>query len=235
MYPLTCIVTGAESLTDAMVTYQWFKNGVEISSDQTMATIFFQSLVISDGGRYGCWATTTSSLLSGPISSNSTNTVDVKPMMLLCKFHQRHNKFTRLTAHFFKLFVPAVYLSLGGIHVTNNSYIAIYDIGMGDNEALLCVTDLMQCCHSKNTTVGRPLGQWFYPDGRNVPIQASLSDFYRDRGHNIVRLNRRNNASSPTGLYCCEVPDSTFTTHRVCANIGGFVHVFASSKGMFCI
>ena len=83
MYTLTCAVTGAERLTDAMVTYQWFKNGVMVSGE-IMAALSFQSLVLANDGRYGCQATVISSLLSGPISSNSINSVDITP--ILCKF-----------------------------------------------------------------------------------------------------------------------------------------------------
>ena len=103
-----------------------------------------------------------------------------------------------------------MYLSLGGIHIANNSNVSFYGIGEGDGGALLCVTDLMQCCHRKNTTTGRALGWWFYPDGSDVPTYE-YHNIYRDRGRNIVRLNHRNHTHvEPTGLYCCEVPDSTF-------------------------
>ena len=76
MYSLTCTVTGAERLTGAMMTYQWFKSG-DILLNETMATLSFQSLVISDAGGYTCQATVTSSVLGAPISSNSTNAVGV--------------------------------------------------------------------------------------------------------------------------------------------------------------
>ena len=123
-----------------------------------------------------------------------------------------------------------MYLSLGGVRITNNSNVGIYDIGEGDNGALLCVTDLMQCCHRDYTATGTALGAWFYPNGTHVPIIIGDDYLYRNRGPSVVRLNRRNDAEYyATGLYCCEVPDSTFTTHRVCANIGGFVHVFTNS------
>ena len=81
MYSLTCTVTGAERLTDAMVTYQWLKNGAVIS-DQTMTALSFSPLAISDAGSYTCQATVTSSLLSDPITTNITNNIDVA---LTCK------------------------------------------------------------------------------------------------------------------------------------------------------
>ena len=120
-----------------------------------------------------------------------------------------------------------MYLSLHGIPIiTNNSYVDIYDIGEGDEAALLCITDLVQCCYHADTPHGvGVLGQWFFPNGSAVQSKGAGYDFYRNRGRSVVRLNLRNNASSPTGLYCCEVPDSNFTIHRVCANIGGCYYI----------
>ena len=121
--------------------------------------------------------------------------------------------------------MPAVYLSLRGIHATNNSYVDIDDIGEG--AALLCVTDLTQCCRGIDTPgEGGALGEWFYPNGTDVEIKDSGDDFCRNRGPSVVLLNHRNNAPFPTGLYCCEVPDASNTQQRVCANVGGYVHLF---------
>ena len=81
MYSLTCTVTGAERLTQsdagAMVTYQWLKNGTVISG-QTMATLSFSPLTFSDAGSYTCQATVTSSLLSDPITTASSNSENVR-------------------------------------------------------------------------------------------------------------------------------------------------------------
>ena len=114
-----------------------------------------------------------------------------------------------------------MYLSLlGRAYTTNNSYILITDFGEGDERGLLCFTDLAQCC-------GRNQGEWIFPNGSLVRVNGVGDDFYRSRGSHVVRLNRRNNPTSPTGLYCCEVPDATTNTQRVCANIGNkfaFIH-----------
>ena len=64
------------------------------------------------------------------------------------------------------------------------------------------------------------LGQWFYSNGSEVDIAMSGDGFYRNRGPSVVRLNRRNNATSPEGQFCCVVPDATFTSVIVCANLG---------------
>ena len=120
-----------------------------------------------------------------------------------------------------------MYLYLHGrIYISNSSYIDIDDIAEGNEAALLCVTDLTQCCHEDIDTLGDAiLGQWFYPNGTDVPVDGKGSDVYSSKGLSIVRINRRNNIRSPTGLYCCEVPDATNTLRRVCANIGKPVHL----------
>ena len=106
-----------------------------------------------------------------------------------------------------------MFFTLGGQPYRNGDSILIGEIGEGDG-ALLCVTDLDQCCRDGG------LGEWFYPNESLVRVNGSNDDFYRDRGPSVVRLNRRNNATSPIGQYCCVVPDATFTNKTTCVNIG---------------
>ena len=109
---------------------------------------------------------------------------------------------------------------LGGRPYRNGGNILITDIGEGDDGALLCVTDLIQCCRGVDAPSGvGALGQWFYPDGSFVQVNGSGDDFYRDRGLNIVRLHRRNNVMSPIGQFCCVVPDTTSVNRNTCINI----------------
>ena len=62
-------------------------------------------------------------------------------------------------------------------------------------------------------------GEWYYPDGSMVP--NSGQGFSRGRtGNQIIHLNRRNNAQSPTGSFCCELPDNSDVTHRLCVTLG---------------
>jgi hypothetical protein len=82
MYSLTCTITGVERLTGVVETYQWLKNG-EILSDETMATLFFSPVTFSDAGSYTCQATVTSILLSDPITTASSNSMDIQ---LNCRF-----------------------------------------------------------------------------------------------------------------------------------------------------
>ena len=68
-----------------------------------------------------------------------------------------------------------VYLSLRGRSYGDNSYILITDIGEGDDGDLLCFTDLIQCCRDDDTSSGMALGEWFFPDGSAVPLDAAGS------------------------------------------------------------
>ena len=120
----------------------------------------------------------------------------------------------------YNCYSAGVYLSLDGrMYTSNNSYVVITDIGEGDN-ALLCITDLPICCNRAN---GRVAGEWVFPNGSLVRLRGDGDSFYRDRGSSVVRLNRRNNPVSPTGLYCCMVRDATSITQIVCANVGRYI------------
>ena len=100
---------------------------------------------------------------------------------------------------------------LNGEPLGNNSVVSIFDIGEGDS-ALLCKTSRKNCCHIPPNR----LGEFFYPNGVMVPIKRALQTFYRNRGEQEVRLNRREGFSSPsTGTYHCEIPDANGVTQRL--------------------
>ena len=103
-----------------------------------------------------------------------------------------------------------MYLSLNGRRSTNNSDVAVTDIG-GVGEALLCYTDNAQCCNDT--------GRWFKQGGDDVGDVNGDGDLYVSRGLGVVQLHRRNN-TSPSGVYCCEVPDARSLSIFTCANIG---------------
>ena len=106
--------------------------------------------------------------------------------------------------------------------IPNNTVIRIDEIGE-DNAALICQTDLRPCCSSPPNRYG----QWYYPDGTLVANFAAGQNFYRGRGDDgVVRLNRRNNAQSPPGIYTCEVPDNSRRIQRLIVGV-------VSQDGMF--
>ena len=87
------------------------------------------------------------------------------------------------------------------------------------NTGLQCITDRRPCC----STQPNRQGDWLFPDGTTVPGTAqNPTTFYRNRGDDgTVNLNRLSaNVMTPTGLFCCVIPDSVGDMQRLCANIG---------------
>ncbi len=105
-----------------------------------------------------------------------------------------------------------VYFMLRGITYTDGDTVMITDIGEGD-DALLCVTDNTECCRPPDD------GEFFYPDGTAVGFSTSNS-LYRNREEQSIRLNRRNDATSPLGKYRCTIPDTSGVTRSIIINIG---------------
>ena len=107
-----------------------------------------------------------------------------------------------------------VHFELKGKIYGNNSIVNIFTIGEG-NSALLCKTNKQDCCG----IVPNRFGEFYYPQGVRVPINNAGQGFYRDRGDQLIRLNRRVDTSSPTGRYCCEIPDADGVTQKIFINI----------------
>ena len=108
-----------------------------------------------------------------------------------------------------------------GVSYPNNSVLLLNDIGdTSTGSAILCTTNRSPCCN----TLPNRLGFWYYPDGSVVPNNAAGEDFYRGRGDNqTIYLSRRNNAQSPSGSFCCELPDNSGVTHKLCVSLGKFI------------
>lgn len=105
---------------------------------------------------------------------------------------------------------------LGEVIFTNASRIAITSIGEGDN-ALLFLTDNSECCREQG------IGECFYPDGELVGVRRSNDEVYRNRGDQVVRLNRQNPVATgkvaTPGLYCCTVPNKAGVMQYICAHL----------------
>ena len=97
----------------------------------------------------------------------------------------------------------AVGFQLNGQFYPSGSSLFLSSIGEGDS-ALHCMTD-GACCTPPNRA-----GEFYYPDGDSkVRTEGTGDDFYRNRGEGMIRLNRRNGATSPTGTYKCVIPNSS--------------------------
>ena len=105
----------------------------------------------------------------------------------------------------------------------NNSIILITEIGETNttsNTGLQCITDKIPCCLQGTA------GQWYFPDGvTTVPsLRQDATTFYSNRGDDgTINLNHINNVVSPTGRFCCVVPDASQALVRVCANISKLI------------
>ena len=99
---------------------------------------------------------------------------------------------------------------------TNNSVIDINLVGEGypglkqitDGGALECHTDDITCCRGiDNPPNGTGRGEWYYPNGTVISPPSGLDnkEFYRTRGHMVIRLNRVF-INGPSGMYKCEIP-----------------------------
>ena len=104
----------------------------------------------------------------------------------------------------------------------NNSIVAINDIGVGYN-ALLCVTDKPDCCNIQDNK----MGEFYYPNNTAVGY-SEINSLYRNRGPQVVRLNRRNDTFSPTGVYRCEIPDFIGMNQNIYINLTGMEMRFSA-------
>jgi hypothetical protein len=114
----------------------------------------------------------------------------------------------------------ALHFELGGTTYLNNSVVLVSNIGEED-DALLCTTDNQECCTNRQ-------GEFHYPDGSQVPTFSAGQDFYRNRGSQFIRLNRRNGALSPTGRYRCDIPDASGNTQSIFISVGEFCCMHAA-------
>ena len=85
---------------------------------------------------------------------------------------------------------------------------ALEDIGEGD-DTLLCIALSTACGQHCKDENGSIIGNWLFPNGSEVPRNATCSglcDFYMDTHHMMVRLNHREGGVG--GIYRCEIPVS---------------------------
>ena len=95
--------------------------------------------------------------------------------------------------------------------------IFVTDIGMDLSEQhLVCTTDRMPCCRQYPR-----VGEWYFPNGDMIPINAAAVSFYRTRDNsgNVKLFRASNSITSPTGRFCCEIPDATDMNHTHCIDI----------------
>ena len=150
-----------------------------------------------------------------------------KLSVLIYTFHFSH---CDIDMSFFPRVGPDVRFSFRGTTYQNNSIVILEDIGEHD-DALLCVTNLTACCRpSGSGGNGSVLGNWFFPNGTRVPSLGNQWNFYRTRGHMVVRMQRRRGGEE--GIYRCEIPDTFGLIQTL------YIGVYSASTGewwiLFC-
>ena len=83
--------------------------------------------------------------------------------------------------------------------LANHSYVDITTVGNGSSDSVQCITDLSTCCSGSQ---GQHRGDWYFPNGERLGFHG---DIYESRVSQRVYLRRQNNATSPTGIYRCDI------------------------------
>ena len=84
------------------------------------------------------------------------------------------------------------------------------EIDREDNEALLCYTDLVDCCKDTQTKTDGPLGEWYLPSYNKTKVLSrrfTEVGYFKSRGLSVVRLHRNNSGEFPVGVFYCEIPN----------------------------
>ena len=105
--------------------------------------------------------------------------------------------------------------------IPNHGYVDLGLMGGNYMNSVQCRTDLYMCCRSNH----QYHGQWYFPDGQLVHHWDGDIDIYEADKPMRVDLRRRNSATSPTGIYRCEIPtnavhDDTNTSVRASVYVG---------------
>ena len=145
-------------------------------------TIQLDSFGRNDSGNYTC---TASVRPQPPSIFLTTSSVLHNTARVTAGIYSYTELLLKCVVYTVTVYNAGVYLSLRGRSYGDNSYILITDIGEGDDGALLCFTDLVQCCRDDDTSSGMALGEWFFPAWSAVLLDAAGGDFYRSRGPRV--------------------------------------------------
>ena len=95
------------------------------------------------------------------------------------------------------------YVSFMGENLPNHAYVDLTTVGNDTGDTVECHTDLFTCCTGSQ---GVHRGDWYFPNGSVLSGSGGSGDIYKRRGPQVIHLRRRNNATSPSGIYHCEIP-----------------------------
>ena len=98
-------------------------------------------------------------------------------------------------------------------------------------------------CHTDLSTCGQGphRGDWYFPNGSRLGFSGGTTrlpfsgDIYEARRTQRVDLRRSNNANSPVGIYCCDIPTIAVNDRIGYNSVRATVYVglYTASGGMF--
>ena len=121
------------------------------------------------------------------------------------------------------------YVSFMGDILPNHAYVDLTTVG--EDHSVECHTDLNTCCTGSH---GVHRGDWYFPNGSVLSGSGAGGDIYRRRDVVRVDLRRRNNATSPSGIYHCEIETIAVNDNDVATITGETVYVglYPPNEGM---
>ena len=96
--------------------------------------------------------------------------------------------------------VPYVFFM--GVNLPNHAYVDLTTVGNDTGDTVECHTDLFTCCTGSQ---GVHRGDWYFPNGSVLSGSGGSGDIYKRRDALRVDLRPRNYATSPSGIYHCEI------------------------------
>ena len=96
------------------------------------------------------------------------------------------------------------YVSFMDQTLANHSYVDLSLVGhnISGSDSVQCRTDLTTCC---SNTEGAHRGDWYFPNENRLPFSGDGGDIIEQRTAQRVELRRRNSATSPVGIYRCDI------------------------------
>ena len=99
---------------------------------------------------------------------------------------------------------PVPYITFNGSYVPNNSYVDFNLVWEDNNTYVVCHTDLVTCCSSRQ---GQDRGDWFFPNGSRLPFPSTdgSATIFEARTYRGAELRRLQNTLQISGIYCCNI------------------------------
>ena len=126
------------------------------------------------------------------------------------------------------------YVSFMGQTLANHSYVDLSLVGDDDSgsDSVRCHTDLETCC---SMSQGVHRGDWYFPNGDRLPFSGG-GDIWEQRRDRRVDLRRSNSATSPVGIYRCDIPtEAVHSGYGNSVRATVYVGLYTGSGGMYVL